>query len=235
MPVSSWTIWRSGLWFAAVVLLVTIVYRKLMGSGAAAGLAALLFLLDANTYGPVMFVANRGFLLSLCFGLLCLYEHHQWRGAGSRAGCVLSMLFLALALLANEGGASTLAFLLAYALRDWNTAFGGLPKCRKGDRCDLGNLTVEVLETDPADLPQRVAFRFKTSLDSPDLRWLWFQWEEGAYADFKVPAVGESVTLPGPYTVRDSKCAVSPPENVPLGEAHVDPPSRFRAARTAGI
>ena len=103
-------------WFAAIVFLVTIIYRKLMGIGWAAGLAALLFLLDGNTYFPVAFVANRGFILSLFFGLMCLYEHHHWRSAKSRSGCVLSALFLALSLFANEGGASTLAFILAYAL-----------------------------------------------------------------------------------------------------------------------
>ena len=103
-------------WFAAIVFLVTIIYRKLMGAGWAAGLAALLFLLDGNTYFPVAFVANRGFILSLFFGLLCLYEHHQWRSAKSRSGLVLSALFLALSLFADEGGASTFAFILAYAL-----------------------------------------------------------------------------------------------------------------------
>jgi hypothetical protein len=104
------------LWFAATMFLVTILYRQLMGVGWAAGLAALLFLLDGNTYFPVMFVANRGFVLSLFFGLLCFYEHHQWRSAKSRSALGLSVLFLALSLFANEGGASTLAFLLAYAL-----------------------------------------------------------------------------------------------------------------------
>ena len=103
-------------WFAAVVFLVALIYRKLLGPGWAAGLAAVLFLLDGNTYFPVAFVANRGFFISLFFGLLCLYEHHQWRAAKSGSGLVLSALFLALALFANEGGASTLAFILAYAL-----------------------------------------------------------------------------------------------------------------------
>ena len=127
--------------FAAIVFLVTITYRKLevtssgarlptsrltgtlappcsmvTGSSWAAGLAALLFLLDSNTYFPVMFVANRGFMLSLFFGLLCFYEHHQWRSTKSRLAPVLSALFLALSLFANEGGASTFAFILAYAL-----------------------------------------------------------------------------------------------------------------------
>ncbi len=103
-------------WFAAIAFLITIVYRKLMGMGWVAGLAALLFLLDSNTYFPVMFVANRGFMLSLFFGLLCLYEHHRWRSAKCRSGCALSALFLALSLFADEGGASTFAFILAYAL-----------------------------------------------------------------------------------------------------------------------
>jgi len=103
-------------WFAAVVFLVTVLYRKLMGPGWAAGLAGLLFLLDYNTYFPVAFVANRGFILSLCLGLACLYQHHQWRAEKRRSGLIWSGLFLALAVFANEGGASTLAFLLAYAL-----------------------------------------------------------------------------------------------------------------------
>ena len=103
-------------WFAAIVFLLTTVYRKLMGTGWVAGFAALLFLLDSNTYFPVMYVANRGFMLSLFFGLLCLYEHHQWRSTKSRSGLVLSVLFLALSLFTDEGGASTFAFILAYAL-----------------------------------------------------------------------------------------------------------------------
>jgi hypothetical protein len=103
-------------WFAAVVFLVTVIYRKLMGPGWAAGLAGLLFLLDYNTYFPVAFVANRGFILSLCLGLACLYQHHRWRAEKRRSGLLWSALFLALSVFANEGGASTLAFILAYAL-----------------------------------------------------------------------------------------------------------------------
>jgi hypothetical protein len=64
----------------------------------------------------VAFVANRGFILSLCLGLAGLYQHHQWRTEKRRSGLIWSALFLALAVFANEGGASTLAFILAYAL-----------------------------------------------------------------------------------------------------------------------
>lgn len=103
-------------WFAAILFVLTLIYRKLMGPAWPAGLAALLFLLDGNTFFPVAFIANRGFILSLFCGLMCLYEHHQWRAEKSRAGLWLSLLFLALAVLANEGGVSAFAFVLAYAL-----------------------------------------------------------------------------------------------------------------------
>jgi hypothetical protein len=102
--------------FAAIVFLAAIIYRRLMGAGWAAGLAALLFLLDSNTYFPVMFVANRGFVLALFFGLMCFYEHRQWRCSKSRSALASSALFLALSLFANEGGASTFAFIFAYAV-----------------------------------------------------------------------------------------------------------------------
>ena len=87
-----------------------------MGTGWAAGLAALLFLLDSNTYLPAAFVANRGYFLALFFGLLCLYEHHQWRSTKSLAAMLLSALFLALSILGEESGVSMFAFILAYAL-----------------------------------------------------------------------------------------------------------------------
>lgn len=134
------------LWYAAAVLLAAACYRRVSqaailwsapakrsGDGAlvdsaspsdskavavncTAGLAALLFLLDKDNYGPVAYVANRGFIVALTFGLVCLYAHHRWRTEHSKMFMGLSAFSLLLSLLANEGGASTLAFLLAYAL-----------------------------------------------------------------------------------------------------------------------
>jgi hypothetical protein len=114
-------------WYAAAVFLAAICYRELSRSfqlstdspqtaTAAAGLAAFLFLLDKDNYGPVAYVANRGFIIALVFGLGCLSAHHRWRSANSKLFMFLSAFCLLLSLLANEGGASTLAFLLAYAL-----------------------------------------------------------------------------------------------------------------------
>ncbi len=129
---------HSNLWYALVVLLAATLYRRIAmfpiggvteggraEAGAtlnvltaigAAGLAAVLFLLDKNTYAPVAYVANRGFFIALVFGLICLHAHHRWRTGRSSGWMWLSALCLLWSLLADEGGASTLAFLVAYAL-----------------------------------------------------------------------------------------------------------------------
>ena len=85
---------------------------------------------------------------------------------------------------------------IAYLCRTGNLL--GDPRCKKGDRYDLGVLTVEVLESDASDLPSRVAFRFDTSLDSPDFHWLWYDYRTVSRQPFKIPAIGLSVTLAGP-------------------------------------
>jgi hypothetical protein len=88
-------------------------------------------------------------------------------------------------------------FHVAYALRTCNLILGE-PLSKKGDRYRAGGLTVEVLESNASDLPSRVAFRFDTSLDSPDFHWLQFDWGTRSYQPFKIPAIGEGVTLSGP-------------------------------------
>ena len=103
-------------WFASVVFLTAVIYRKIIGPTWIAGLASLMFVLDSNTYFPVMFIANRGFIVALCLGLLCFYMHHKWRSTNSAFAAILSVIFLSLSLLSNEAGVSTFAFILAYAL-----------------------------------------------------------------------------------------------------------------------
>jgi len=92
-----------------------------------------------------------------------------------------------------------------YTLQVCNQLLFG-PKFKKGDRYDLDGLTVEVLEVDASDLPSRVAFRFNTSLDSPDFHWLRFDLQaakcepyQPPYQPFKIPAIGQSVTLSAPH------------------------------------
>ena len=117
-------------WFAAAVALATVIYRRLLPTAGLAALAGAMFLLDKNTYFPVMFVANRGFIVALALGLTALLCHHRWRSTRSPLAAAGALIFLALSLLANEAGVSTFAFLLAYALtldpHPWPKRLGSL-------------------------------------------------------------------------------------------------------------
>jgi len=103
------------VWLAAVVFLVTVMYRRLNGPAWMAGLAGLLFVLDDFTYFPAMWIANRNIFLSLFFGILCILWHHRWRQSGSRAHALISIIFLIGSLLSAEAGIATCAYLFAYA------------------------------------------------------------------------------------------------------------------------
>jgi hypothetical protein len=67
-------------WYAAAVFLAAICYRQVRSvsipqsamAAFTAGVAACLFLLDKDNYGPVAYVANRGFIIALVRGLACL-------------------------------------------------------------------------------------------------------------------------------------------------------------------
>lgn len=104
------------LWLAAVVFLVTILYRRLNGPAWMAGLAGLMFVLDDFTYFPAMWIANRNIFLSLFFGILCILWHNRWRKSGEWAPAVVSLIFLAGSLLSAEAGVATCAYLFAYAV-----------------------------------------------------------------------------------------------------------------------
>jgi hypothetical protein len=91
---------------------------------------------------------------------------------------------------------------VAYLFRTFDMSLGG-PKLGKGECRVLRGLTVEVQEVSEDGLPTRVAFRFDSSLDSPGFRWLRFDWRTFSYQPFKIPAIGQSVTLSGPPPMED--------------------------------
>ena len=112
---------HSLVWFAAVVFLVTVLYRRLLGPVWLAGLAALLYLLDENNYFPAMLIASRNILLALVFGILAVLAHHRWRTTGSLPTAVAAGFFLLCSLLSAEAGIATFAYLFAYAVALDNT------------------------------------------------------------------------------------------------------------------
>jgi hypothetical protein len=107
---------HSIIWFAAVIFLVAILYRKLLGPVWIAGLAALLYMVDDSNYFPAMWIANRNLLLSLFFSILTLLMYHRWRRQKSVYAGVAVPFLLLLSLLSTEAGIATFAYLFAYAL-----------------------------------------------------------------------------------------------------------------------
>lgn len=63
-----------------------------------------------------------------------------------------------------------------------------------GQSVALAGMTASVLALTPDGRPALVAFRFSVPLDDPSLRW--FEWRDGRYAPFVVPAVGQARHLP---------------------------------------
>ena len=104
------------LWFAAVILVVAILYRKLIGPIWLASLAALMYLIDENSYFPTIFIANRNALMAIFFGMLALLAHHKWRTTNSLSTAIFSQVFLLFSLLSGEAGIATFAYLFAYAI-----------------------------------------------------------------------------------------------------------------------
>jgi hypothetical protein len=107
---------HSILWYAALVIAVTFLYRRFIWPAWLAGLAALLFAVDDAHGMPVGFLANRNALLATLFGVLTIIAHDRWRRDGWRPGIFLAPLLLAASLLSAEAGIGTCAFLAAHAL-----------------------------------------------------------------------------------------------------------------------
>jgi hypothetical protein len=104
------------LWFSAVIFLIAVFYRRLLGPTWIAALAVIIFLIDENNVLPVMFNAHRNSIIAMFFGLLCTLCHHHWRKSHSLAAAIAAPLFLLLSLFCAEAGIATFAFILAYAI-----------------------------------------------------------------------------------------------------------------------
>jgi hypothetical protein len=103
-------------WFGALLLILVLSYRRLIGRTWVAGVAALLYATNgANALG-VAWIASRSVILTTLFGALCLWAHDRWRRAGWRPGRYWSPFFLALGLACAEAAVATAAYLFAHAV-----------------------------------------------------------------------------------------------------------------------
>jgi hypothetical protein len=121
---------HSAIWFAAVIFLVTVLYRRLMTPLWVAALAALFYTLDDANYFPAAWIANRHQLPALFFAILVLLMHDRWRRHNSAAAAVAAPFFLLLSLLSTEAGIAAFAYLFAFALTidrgPWRRRLAGL-------------------------------------------------------------------------------------------------------------
>jgi hypothetical protein len=116
VPYNAFAIHAHGLlWFAALIIIVTLLYRKLMGVTTLAGVASVLFAFD-HTHGfATGYLANRNAIIALLFGALAIYFHVEWRANKSRKAALLSPLFLTCGLLSGESAVAIVGYIFAYA------------------------------------------------------------------------------------------------------------------------
>ncbi len=107
---------HSLLWLGALVLAATLAYRRALGRGSAAALAALLFAVEDAHGIPAAWLANRNGLVAGTFGLLAVGLHLRARGDGRPGLRWLGAGLLFAGLLSGEMAVAAGGFLLAYAL-----------------------------------------------------------------------------------------------------------------------
>jgi len=103
-------------WYGALVFVLARFYRRLLAPSWAAGLAALMFLLDASHALPVGWISMRNAVMSGFFVVLTMHYHDRWRRDNWGPGVFLAGLALALGLLSAEAAVAVGAYLVAYAL-----------------------------------------------------------------------------------------------------------------------
>jgi hypothetical protein len=104
---------HSLLWFLLLVVLISLVYKRIFNKQAIAGLALLLFAID-DVHAGIAWICNRHAVVAMVFGALSLLLY--LRGREKKIFLILSYVSFALSLLASEMGVSGLVFILAYVL-----------------------------------------------------------------------------------------------------------------------
>lgn len=102
-------------WYALLAWAAALVYRRVLPLPIA-GLAALLYVLDAGHVVPALWWSNRNALVSAAPALLGLAAHLRWREAGWRPGLPLSLVGYGLGLLGGETALGICGYLFAYEL-----------------------------------------------------------------------------------------------------------------------
>ncbi len=114
-------------WYGILCLIVIFLFRRFFtaywvapisktGCMQAAGIAALLYVMDDARGLGVGWIANRNAIIAAIWALAALLLHDRWRRQGWRPGAFLAPLCLALGLLGGESALAVCGYLVAYAL-----------------------------------------------------------------------------------------------------------------------
>lgn len=107
---------HSLLWFGLGLWAAARLYRRVMPTAVAAGLAAVMFTVEDGHALPAYWIANRNALTGLLFGLLAIHAHVTWRETGlARHGAMAALTFLT-ALCASELAVGAFGYVAAYEL-----------------------------------------------------------------------------------------------------------------------
>jgi hypothetical protein len=68
-----------------------------------------------------------------------------------------------------------------------------------GNRIELPGMTAEVIKVDGKGMPTEVSFEFAASLNDPSFCWLWCDYDKHQFLPWEVPAVGQSLYIPGAF------------------------------------
>ncbi len=115
-PGAAWAMHaHSVLLYGLLCGLVALIYRRLGTPALAAGLAALLFVVDDVHAQTAGWISGRNAILAAIPAFAALWAHHRWRAEGWRHGAWLGPLLLAVSLLSAEAGLACAGYLVAHA------------------------------------------------------------------------------------------------------------------------
>ncbi|MCX5896104.1 MAG: hypothetical protein NTZ51_09790 [Proteobacteria bacterium] len=107
---------HSILWYALLVFVTGLLYRRFLAPCWVAGLAALLYAIDYSHAVGAASLCNRYAVIAAVFGFLTLLAHDRWRHDGSKSCSVLAPGCFIIALLSGEAGVAAGGYLIAYAV-----------------------------------------------------------------------------------------------------------------------
>jgi hypothetical protein len=124
-PRAAWLMHLENLaWYGGLVLACAALYRRFIVAPWIAALATAFYAFDHAHACPVAWVANRGAIMSMLFGVVAVIAHDRWRTWGRRRYGLLAVAAFALAVASAEAGVAIAGYLFAYAIAMDRAAVG---------------------------------------------------------------------------------------------------------------